>query len=75
MAGIGTPENDHDTDGILIDVLQSIVRVHDEISFGFDWNQTEFDIEVPDQVLIKPTSIVETDSLLPSEFFKSNLAI
>lgn len=55
MASVGASKNDHDTDGILINVLQSIVRIHNEIMFFCDWNQTTFDVEVPDQALMKPS--------------------
>jgi len=47
MPGISATENDYDSNCILVDILNSVLRVHDEIRLGLDGNETSFDVPIP----------------------------
>ena len=47
VARVGASKNDHDTDGILVNELDSVVRIQNE-AIGFLYgNKSAFNVEVP----------------------------
>lgn len=73
MTSVGTSEDDHNTNGIFIDIFQRVMRVHDEPVFSFDRNQATLNIEIPEERLAE--KLLGQTAVLPSKFLKGYLSV